>query len=419
MIKNGFLNTNIKNECVGCQACKSVCPTHAIAMTEDDEGFFYPLVDKKKCVGCGLCHKVCQKEDTIIFNKGKQYAFGGYALNDTVRMNSTSGGVFSIIANKCIDNGYTVFGVEGNGLNVFHSYTTNKVGVEKFRKSKYIQSDVRDSFIDVKRMLSDNKSVLFSGTPCQIEGLYKFLKISNVETNKLLSVEVVCEGLPSPLYVKKYIDYLEKKHKSRFLNLDYRSKTGRINRMGKWDFQIEKISLKKNKGTTKTLYKDRWFNPFWYIWLNHLMSRPSCYNCDFARCQRVADITLGDLWGVHLYCPELYGENKGSSLILCNTKKGLDTFSSIEEHLFEHELPIAEAIKYQSPLRKPIASNPRRSDFVNDLKSELSYKSIIKKYYKKPSFSLLFKKYIYGNRQKIFFWKIKKIFSNSKQGEYL
>jgi len=158
----------------------------------------------------------------------------------------------------------------------------------------------------------------------------------------------------------------------------------------------------------KILKKDRWFNPFWKLWLEHLMSRPSCYSCPFANSSRVADITLGDLWGVHLYCPELYGKNGGSSLIICNTEKGKKIFEEVETSLYGHELRFEDALKYQGPMRKPIARNDKREEFMKDLQDEkLEYKDILKKWYKGPSIKLLYSKYIWGNRQKMFVWNLK------------
>ena len=165
-----------------------------------------------------------------------------------------------------------------------------------------------------------------------------------------------------------------------------------------------RISL---SGKLKKLIKDRWFNPFWSIWLDHLMSRPSCYHCRFATPGRVADVSLGDLWGVHLYCPELYGKNGGSSLIVCNTEKGKQVVMRAQPFMFGHELSFEDALKYQSPMRQCITMNPEREAFMADLRGNMEYPSIIKIWAKKTSFKLLFSKYIWGNRQKIFFWNLK------------
>ena len=217
------------------------------------------------------------------------------------------------------------------------------------------------------------------------------------EYSNLLLVEVVCEGVPSPIYLEKYKKYIEQKNKKEVLNLEYRYKD-----IKKWDFEVMKFNFKDG-----SYYKlDRWFNPFWNIWLKHLMSRPSCYKCKFARKERVADLTLGDLWGVHLYCPDLYNKNKGASIIFVNTKKGLDVMDKIDDYFYYRKLDINMAIKYQGPLRGHIKDNPKREEFMQNLK-ELSYSEIIKKWYDKPSTKLLYDKYIWGNRQKVFVYNLK------------
>ena len=143
------------------------------------------------------------------------------------------------------------------------------------------------------------------------------------------------------------------------------------------------------------------------------MSRPSCYNCQFTNTSRVADISLGDLWGVHLYCPELYGKNLGASLAICNTKKGINAFNLAKKDLYGHELEFETALKYQSPMRKSISENPKREEFMRDLKdTKINYRSLNKKWYKKPDFKLIWSKYVWGNRQKIFMWNIKNKIKN-------
>lgn len=171
---------------------------------------------------------------------------------------------------------------------------------------------------------------------------------------------------------------------------------------GKWDFEVMYTSLQSGK----KIKMDRWFNPFWSIWLSHLMSRPSCYQCTFATIERNADISLGDLWGVHLYCPELYGRNTGASLIVCNSEKGRSALKLAKEKLYGHELDFFTALRYQSPMRKCIDYNPDRTTFMKDVLN-LDYKSLCKKWAKKPTFELLWSKYVWGNRQKVFLWNLK------------
>ena len=391
-----------KTLCCGCEACVQVCAHNAITMQEDNEGFRYPVVDTELCVECGLCEKVCQYNDMPPKHTEKKYAFGGYHVNPEVRFESTSGGAFTAIVDAFCDENYVIFGAEARGIDVFHSYIEDKAELTKFRKSKYSQSAIGKSYKQVKAFLKEGKKVLYSGTPCQISGLRCYLR--NVNQDNMLTVEVICEGVPSPLYVRKWDKHLKKCYGSGIANIDYRYTGKAFMQKGKWDFQQTDIDL---EARDKRIIIDRWFNPFWSIWLNHLMSRPSCYKCRFTTAERGADITLGDLWGVHLYCPELYGSNGGASLIVCNTEKGKAVMEKAQKYMFGHELAFEDALRYQSPMRKCISENPDRERFMLDLESEMTYKEINKKWGKRPTLKLLWQKYVWGNRQKVFFWELK------------
>lgn len=397
-----FFETGEKAECFACEACIQICKQDAIQMSEDDEGFRYPVIDLKKCIHCNMCRRICphgQLSNKFVKDK---YVFGGYHLNNEIRFESTSGGAFSAIVDAFCDVNYVIFGATAAGINVFHSYIKDLRLLDRFRKSKYSQSVIGNSYKMVKSFLAEGKKVVFSGTPCQISGLCSFL--GKTDQSKLLTIEVVCEGVPSPLYIRKYEDALKKEYGSRIEHLDYRYTGESLFHNGKWDFEIMRTVL---SNSSIDLKKDRWFNPFWSIWLNHLMSRPSCYQCEFATIGRVADITLGDLWGVHIYCPELYGKNGGSSLVICNSNKGKKVFEKAKKQMFGHELLFEEAIKYQSPLYKTISNNPNRKSFMKDLKSDMTYQELNNKWAKKPTIKLLFQKYIWGNRQKILWGEVK------------
>lgn len=399
----GFLNTTNKNECFGCEACAQGCPVSAIVMNKDEEGFNYPIIDEEKCIHCGKCHSICPYENVPSYSMDDKVVFGGQNVNKTILKESTSGGAFSAIVEGWCDENYVVFGAVAEGLKVYHTYVENKNEIAKFRKSKYLQSEIGNSYNEVKEFIKKGKKVLFSGTPCQIAGLKTYLRDEIPET--LLTVEVVCEGVPTPLFMRKYEEYIIEKYNSKIEKLDYRYKDLKISKRGitgKWDFQVMYTYL----GDGKEIKKDRWFNPFWSIWLKHLMSRPSCYQCPFATENRIADITLGDLWGVHLYCPELYNRNTGASLIVCNTEKGRMTLKSARKYLSGHELRFEEALKYQSPMRKHISDNRERDEFMKDVVS-LDYIALCKKWGDKPNLKLLWQKYVWGNRQKIWFWNLK------------
>lgn len=397
------INITDKQLCCGCEACVQICNHQAISMQEDEEGFRYPYVDHHVCIECELCEKVCQYIHPVAKNEEPQLAYGGHITDESILLESTSGGAFSAIANVWCDHDYVIFGAEAKGLEVYHAYITDKRDLSRFRRSKYSQSIIGNTYHDAQRFLMSGKKVLFSGTPCQIAGLKAYLHGKSYEN--LLTVEVICEGVPSPLFIRRYEEKIQTKFGSNIAALDYRYKDG-----DRWDYEVMYTSL--NYPEVKTIKRDRWFNPFWSIWLNHLMSRPSCYKCLYTTSQRVADITLGDLWGVHLYCPDLYNSNKGASLIVTNTEKGERLVRDIiGKNFYGRELTFSDAIKYQGPMRKPIAENPNRQAFFTDLQN-MDYDHICKKWAKRPSIKLLISKYIWGtNRQKVIWWKVKHLIS--------
>lgn len=401
----GYLHTKELSECFGCEACAQVCAKQAITMKEDPEGFRYPFVDPVQCVGCGLCNQVCPVENSPNCNNFHPYTYGGHINNTKELSESTSGGAFTAIAKTFAAAGnYVIFGATSDGLNVYHTYIDDILKLSLLRKSKYSQSIIGDSYKKVKDFLQKGTWVLFSGTPCQIAALRSYL--GKVDISQLLTVEVICEGVPSPLYVRKLNNHIIKKYGSPISLIDYRCKTSGGAGPRKWDFEVMQIDV-----AYRNLYIDRWFNPFWSIWLNHLISRPSCYECPFANTNRVADISLGDLWGVHLYCPELYNRNKGCSLIVSNTEKGEKLVRLAERLMSGHELRFEEALRYQAPMRNHISKNPRRAECMDDLKSEIiEYEDFVRKWNVRPTLKLLFQKYFWGNRQKVFLWNALRLF---------
>ena len=403
MTLKGYLQSNKQEECFGCEACIQICSQKAISMKEDQEGFRYPSIEQNLCVHCKKCYNICPSNQLPEIKNTSQYVLGGYSKDEEIRFDSTSGGGFSEIVNVFCDKDYVIFGAETKGLEVFHSFVTDKKEIGKFRKSKYTQSNINNSYFFAKTFLNMGKKVLFSGTPCQIAGLLNFL--GGVDCDKLLTVEVVCEGVPSPIYIRKYDRHLERKYGNKIESIDYRCTDKGILSRGRWDFEVMKVVLENSKRVIKI---DRWFNPFWTLWIGHLMSRPACYECPFASKKRNADITLGDLWGVHLYCPELYGSNIGSSLMVSNSDKGKEILLKVKDRLYGHELRFEDAVKYQGPMRKSFAPNPRLLLFMRDLQSNMSYNEINKKWVPTITAKLWWQKYIWGNRQKILLWKFTK-----------
>ena len=394
--EGGYLATGDKAQCFGCEACAQACVRGAIKMLADEEGFRYPEIDEAQCVHCGQCRRVCPVVHPPKRNPPPMSVFGGYVLDEAVREESTSGGFFSALADAWCKDDTLVFGAIANGLAVRHCGVKHRDGIAPFRKSKYLQSEMGDCYRQVKAALAGGTRVLFSGTPCQIAGLKTFLVAA--DHPNLLTVEVVCEGVPTPHYIQKFASWLGERLGGTVQTIDYRFKDGH-----RWDFEALLASLQNPNGGIFKWKQDRWFNPFWSIWLQHLISRPSCYQCPFAAPERLADVTLGDLWGVHLYCPELYGHNGGASLAFCNTEKGLEAIKDAQPRLYGHFLPLETALRYQGPMRGHIAENPCREKCMADLRN-MPFAAFTRKWAKKPGLRLLFSKYVWGNRQKVWLW---------------
>lgn len=309
-----------KKDCCGCSACVQICPKQCIDMTADNEGFLYPYVDNTICIDCGLCEKVCP----IINQNAPRKPLAVYAAkntNEKIRLKSSSGGIFTLLAEQIISEGGVIFGAKFNeNWEVVHDYTETVEGLAPFRGSKYVQSIIGDNFFKAKRFLTEGRKVLFSGTPCQIAGLNKYLR---KEYDNLLTVDVICHGVPSPMVWRDYLYYKRAKRAagknsvSSSLNelplitdISFRDKT---NGWKKYGF---KISYRDNCEITP-YNEDLFMKGF----LKNLYLRPICYACAARSGKSSSDITIGDFWGIQKHYPE-FDDNKGIGLILINSEKG-------------------------------------------------------------------------------------------------
>ncbi len=393
---SGYFTSKNKRDCVACGACAQVCPCAAITMEFDEYGFLYPVIDYEKCISCNRCVEVCLFEEDLHKHEGPLYSYGGYIKDRKIRENSTSGGAFTAICSAFCDgcDPYAVFGSASDKMRIYHTYVNKIDDIFIFNSSKYGQSVMGDSFRHAKSFLKEKKRVVFSGTPCQIAALYRFL--GEEEFPDLLTVEVLCTGIPSSLFVEKYDEWCFHKYGSHIQVFNYR-----YTNHNRWDDQSTLVELDNGK----KIVTARWFSNFYSIFLQRLMSRPSCNECKFVTKGRVADITLSDLWGVDRECPDLYEDGSGSSWIICNTQKGLETLERAKQIMTGHEVDFEQMRKYQRPGLIQKTVHPSYDEFMEDIKT-MDYKALCRKWAKKPSLRLLFQKYIYNNRMRVRIWKM-------------
>lgn len=304
--------------CCGCSGCEQMCPKNCISMKPDHEGFLYPEVDESICIECGICIKHCPiLTDVSRCNIPKVYAAKYKDRGSTFK--STSGGLFIPIAKSVLSMGGVVFGCAyDENLVAKHIKVETEDELYRLQSSKYVQSDTRGIYKQVKTELQNGKEVLFSGTGCQAAGLRSFL---GKDYGNLLITDIVCHGVPSPKLFKNYIDYMGKKLGGTLTSYNFRSKEKRG-----WDLYYKAENGQKSKSDYG------FFDPYYSAFLYCKTYRESCYECKFANKNRVSDITLADYWGIQKFHPEFFDEN-GVSLVLVNTEKGKKYLEKIKDKL--------------------------------------------------------------------------------------
>lgn len=364
-----------KKNCTSCFACYNICPKNAIIMKEDKEGFKYPKIDKSKCVNCGLCDKVCpiinRKSETNKNNK-RPKIIAAWSKDNNIRLDSTSGGVFSEIAKKIYNEGGYVCGAIYNKEWLVEHYISNDIkDLERLRSSKYLQSDVNDIFRQIKKLLEENKKVLICGSPCQIVGLYNFL---GKDYENLYTLDFICRGMNSPKIFKGYIQSLEDRYKSKVVNIKFKHK------IHGWHNFSTKIDFENGKTYIGGRYEDSYM--IGYLKYNAFM-RPSCYDCQFKELPRRGDITLADFWGIEKINPKL-DQNKGTSMILINSQKGEELFDNIKEGLDFEEIKSEKVFNENVCMKESVKETKERKEVFNNI-DKLTYEQLSKKYFPEPS----------------------------------
>ena len=338
-------------DCTGCEGCKSTCPVSAISMQENKEGFLCPSVDNEKCIKCDKCNKVCPVNKDLSVPDAQKY-YAAWCKDKNVLQKSSSGGVFNIIAEHVLTNNGFVCGCELDENNVAkHVIINDKKDLDKLRRSKYVQSQIGNCFVDIKSLLKQKLLVLFVGTPCQVDGLNLFLR---KKYDNLITIDVVCGGVSSPKVWQKYLaefgdkvsDYNFRNKNKSWINFNT-------------SYELNQKIYHKNAGA----------NLYYTGFIKKLYSRLCCANCRYTNLNRVADFTLADFWYINKNKKSLYNKN-GTSLIITNNKKA-DELLSMLKNQFEilQEVSASLALKSNKALRKPTKQHCNRAHFFASLES--------------------------------------------------
>lgn len=358
-----FVDVIEKNKCTGCMACKNVCPVNAIKIERDSNGFQYPKINQAKCVHCNLCKRVCPVNTPL---KEQDHITKAYACKNkdtNIRMQSSSGGLFTLVAEYILNQNGVVFGAKFNKkFEVVHDYILKKEELFIFRGSKYLQSKIGDNYKKAKQFLEEGRKVLFTGTPCQVEGLLTYL---GKDYDNLYTQDIICHGVPSPKVWKKYLEYKEKNKKLKGINFRKKDILGWNNYQVSYKYD----SSEENVHHEEDIYMK--------LFLKNFILRESCYSCNFKKVNRKSDITLADFWGINEVIPE-FNDEKGVSALIIHSKKGKEIFDSIKDSIVFREVSVEDIKKYNPCVCKSAYYNNNRNQFFKVFRQEGLKKAIEK-----------------------------------------
>lgn len=352
-MNNFFLHFDI-NHCCGCGACKLICPTGSIEIQTNKKGFLFPTFDSKKCINCGLCEKVCEFRH-FESQQGSTKTFLARAKNENVLKTSQSGGIFAVLASFCLKHGYSICASSINSeFYVSHNWLLNENDIPLFVGSKYVQSDLKNTFIESKNKLCSGEKVMFVGTPCQSHALLRYLQLKNVCIDNLLCCDIVCHGVPSQKVFNEYLRFVELKYKAKIIKHNFRDK------LYGWRSHRETVVFQDSKTITIDGWRDMYYS--------HNMHRESCFNCPYATPNRSSDITFADAWGIENSYPDL-DDNKGWSIVITHSNKGKEILNEVFKDLTYFETDISKFLQPQL-ISPPIKGKNYEKFWIDYIKNQ-------------------------------------------------
>lgn len=360
-----------REDCCGCNACADICPKSAISFSVDNEGFWYPVVEKKKCINCGLCDRVCPITNecrTKKVNAEKPICYASEHKNIEVVFGSTTSGMFSALADVMYnENGYVGGAVHNEDFSASQFISNDRNDLLKLRRSKDLQSNAEGFHKKVKKLLQKGEKVLVCGVPCQIAGLLNFL---GKDYENLITVDLICAGVNSPKVWKKYLDYIEQLVGSKIIWTENKNK----------EYGWEKLTQKFVFENGEEYFDTRQISLFTKGFIeSHLYCRPSCYECAFKGFPRTADISIGDFWGITKHTSS-HDSDMGTNVVMLNSEKGSVYFEKVRSSLNLEQTPLEWACEGNPALTKSITKlSDKRTEFFEDL-DRLRFDILVQKY---------------------------------------
>lgn len=335
------------NVCYGCAVCENICPQHAIRMIKDEAGFLYPCIDIARCIECGKCKKVCPANGCIISFSLPVNVFAAKASDEVLRKESQSGGIAAVISEYVINNDGVVYGAAlHDDMSVSHIRVDSDLELSRLQGSKYVQSIIREVLLQIKRDITDGKMVLFTGNPCQCAAIRNYI---GMKSDKLIVIDILCHGVPSPELWMNYVHYIEKSYKGKIRAADFRD------RKDPWGESNERYEFTDNR-----VIKSKEYLSLFY---SNVFARECCATCQYAQQERIGDVSIGDYWGIEDVCPDFI-DNFGVSVVLVNTDKGKKLWDKLRDKVQAHETILLDACRKNEPLNRPAGMSKQRKYYI-------------------------------------------------------